>query len=108
MIQWLRFVSRRIRQTEDLKKSSWKRALELHARSGAYKVNRGWFLIRSGAHLACYHTGRTGGHQASAVFIPELDMGVAVFANGAAGSNDLCWSILNVLKRSRSPKNRKS
>lgn len=70
-------------------------------RIGAYKVEAGWFLIRSGKSLVFYHNGRTGGHQVSVAFMPSEQKGAIVFANGTAGSNDLSLSLLTMLRRAK-------
>lgn len=78
-----------------------KRELAIYDRSGSYKVNQGWFMIRSGNSVVYYHNGRTGGHQVSVAFLPAREKEVVVFSNGAAGTNELSLSILTMLKRAK-------
>jgi serine-type D-Ala-D-Ala carboxypeptidase/endopeptidase len=78
-----------------------KKQLNTLGRSGAYKVQEGWFLIRSGSSLVYYHNGRTGGHHMSVAFMPAAQLGVVVISNGSPGSNDLSLLVLNMLRRAR-------
>jgi CubicO group peptidase (beta-lactamase class C family) len=78
-----------------------KRELASCDKYGGYKVTKGWFIIRSGKSIVFYHNGRTGGHHASAAFMPAEQKGVVVFSNGTAGSNDLSLSILTMLRRAK-------
>ncbi len=105
-LDFLRFIEGQSNGTLDTLRLTrvMKKKLAAFDRSGGYFVMQGWFVIRSGPSLVCYHTGRTGGHQVSAAFIPGVQQSVVVFSNGAAGSNELCLSILHML---RSAKNKR-
>jgi CubicO group peptidase (beta-lactamase class C family) len=78
-----------------------KRELRALERAGAYRVEEGWFLIRSGRSMIYYHNGRTGGHHVSVAFMPQLQKGVVVISNGAAVSNELSLQVLHMLRRVR-------
>lgn len=78
-----------------------KKELRALAKTGAYKVVDGWFVIRTGKSLVYYHNGRTGGHHVSIAFTPHLRKGVIVISNGAMGSNDLSLLILRMVNQSK-------
>ena len=71
----------------------------------SYKLCEGWFLIESGKKdLVFYQNGRTGGHHAAVAFLPGRKIGVVVLTAGVSGSNDLCFSILTMLRRAKKSK----
>jgi CubicO group peptidase (beta-lactamase class C family) len=78
---------------------SLRKELKTIEKSGAYKVEDGWFLLRSGSYLTYYHNGRTGGHHVSIAFAPQHRKAVVVLSNGAAGSNELSLLVLRMLMR---------
>jgi CubicO group peptidase (beta-lactamase class C family) len=78
-----------------------KKEMAMLERTKAYRLCEGWFLIRSGKDLVFYQNGRTGGHHAAAAFMPGRKIGVVILTSGVSGSNELCFSILTMLKRAR-------
>ncbi len=99
VMTFLRYISPNLAEKTPKLTTSLKKELDSLSKKREYKVIDGWFLIQSGSSLVYYHTGRTGGHQVSVAFIPGSMKGVVVFSNGAAGSNDLCLRVLDMINR---------
>lgn len=99
VLTFLRYVSPQYAKSTPRLSPAFKKELNTLSKQDEYKVIDGWFLIQSGSSLVYYHTGRTGGHQVSVAFIPGSMKGVVVFSNGAAGSNDLCLHVLDMIAK---------
>ena len=99
VMSFLRYISPNLAEKTPRLTTSLKKELDSLSKKREYKVIDGWFLIQSGSSLVYYHTGRTGGHQVSVAFIPGSMKGVVIFSNGAAGSNDLCLRVLDMINR---------
>jgi CubicO group peptidase (beta-lactamase class C family) len=97
VLTFLRYVSPQYAESAPTLTPAFKKEINTLSKHDEYKVFDGWFLIQSGSSLVFYHTGRTGGHQVSVAFIPGSRKGVVVFSNGAAGSNDLCLRVLDMI-----------
>lgn len=95
----LRYISPQYAESAPTLTPAFKKELIALSKRDEYKVFDGWFLIQSGSSLVFYHTGRTGGHQVSVAFILGSMKGVVVFSNGAAGSNDLCLRVLDMINK---------
>lgn len=59
----------------------------------------GWYLTPSKKEWVCYHEGRTGGHHVSISFQPLSHKAVIVISNGAMGSDQLCFLVLDMISR---------
>jgi CubicO group peptidase (beta-lactamase class C family) len=99
VITFIKYISPDLAERTPEFSSVLKKELANLSKKPEYKVIDGWFLIQSGLSLVFYHTGRTSGHQVSIAFIPGSRKGVVVFSNGAAGSNDLCLHVLDMIAK---------
>lgn len=66
---------------------------------GMPQMVTGWYLTTSTKEWICYHEGRTGGHHVSIAFQPLSHKAVIVISNGAMGSEQLCFLVLDMISR---------
>jgi len=77
------------------------RELEVYDQKKEFKVIDGWLVWRKGKSIVYYMHGHTGGHAVSVAFIPAEYKCAMVFANGAAGTQDLSLLVLDMLQRGK-------
>lgn len=101
LLQFVRDESKAISHQRDVSEKMWLDEIDIAQRHEAYKVYRGWFLIKEKKKVICYHNGRTPGHSVSIAFEPFSNRGCVVMANGAAGTQSLSLDILRILRQAR-------
>ncbi len=98
VLRFVRSISERLPSADPIDLRKTKKEVNRLSRKGEFLIRAGWFLVPFGSGVACFHTGRTGGHHIAIAFVPERMKGVVVISNGALGSENLALRVLDMIQ----------